>query len=51
MIFTEPELTNCFRKNALVIIRENITKIANFFFKLLNLRLQNINKSARRFEN
>ena len=28
MIFTEPEVTNCSRKIALVIIRENKTKIA-----------------------
>ena len=29
-IFTEPEVTNCFRIIALVIIRENKTKTANF---------------------
>ena len=29
-IFTEPEVTNCFSIIALVIIRENKTKIANF---------------------
>ena len=43
-IFTEPEVTNCVSKIALVIIRENETK-------LLNLRLRNINKSGRHFEN
>ena len=44
VIFTEPEVTNCFSKIALVIFRENKTK-------LLNLRLRNINKSGRHFEN
>ena len=29
-IFTVPEVTNCFSKIALVIIRENKTKLANF---------------------
>ena len=43
-MFTEPEVNNCFNKIALVIIRENITK-------LLNLRLRNINKSGHHFEN
>ena len=43
-IFTEPEVTNCFSKIALVVIRENKTK-------LLNLRLRNINNSGRHFEN
>ena len=37
-IFTEPDVTNCFSKIALVIIRENKTKIANilkiFYFSL-----------------
>ena len=42
-IFTEPEVANCLGKIALVIIRENRTK-------LLNLRLRNINKSGRHFE-
>ena len=43
-IFAEPEVTNCFSKIALVILRENKTK-------LLNLRLQNINKTGCHFEN
>ena len=41
-IFTEPEVTNCFSKIALVIIRENENS---------NLWLRNINKSGRHFEN
>ena len=45
-IFTEPEVTNCFSKIALVIIRENKTKIPNFLKILINLRLRNIKKMA-----
>ena len=44
-IFTEPEVTNCFSIIALVIIRENKTKIADFLkifyfsFKKKTMRL------------
>ena len=46
-IFTEPEVTNRFIKIALVIIRENKTKITN----LAQFATPNINKSGRYFEN